>query len=450
VASLTSPVVGQRAALVRAVNDAEARGVRTGVAVCDEDAEVLYRHRAGELFAPASNMKLLTAAAALHGLGQTYKFVTEFAVEAGSLVVKASGDPNWIADTSDDPAKVFGALAAALRQRGVTSLREVRLDHGTFTGPSRPATWPRDQFYAYYCAPTGPFVLQQGTFVVGISASGGRNARAALLAPQAGYAISGSIREVASSKGATYGAVDEGGSIRVRGKFYKKSPRVQIKTSVNSPSRWYRDALMHHLRAGGVSMSDGARPVDLGVVHKHQSALAAALTRILEDSSNFDAEQCMRVLGAESLGDGSLDGGRRAVRAAIGAIVGRVPDGVVVADGSGLSKENRITPGLLVVTMYQLSVKGLAVPLCEHLPVAGKTGTLRKRFLGSDLVGRVRAKTGWIRGASSLSGLVAGPDGRPRWFSILMNYDRGRGGLNKDLKKIQERIVAAVAGMSAG
>ena len=122
----------------------------------------------------------------------------------------------------------------------------------------------------------------------------------------------------------------------------------------------------------------------------------------------------------------------------------------MVADGSGLSKENRITPGLVVVTLYELSVKGLAVPLCEHLPVAGKTGTLRKRFLGSELVGRVRAKTGWIRGASSLSGLVAGPDGRPRWFSILMNYDRGRGGLNKDLKKIQEQIVAAVAGMSAG
>ena len=41
------------------------------------------------------------------------------------------------------------------------------------------------------------------------------------------------------------------------------------------------------------------------------------------------------------------------------------------------------------------------------------------------------------------------PDGKVRWFSILMNYDRGRGGVNKDLKRIQERIVSAVAGIGA-
>ena len=60
----------------------------------------------------------------------------------------------------------------------------------------------------------------------------------------------------------------------------------------------------------------------------------------------------------------------------------------------------------------------------------------------------VRAKTGWIRGASSLSGCVESADGSRRWFSILMNYDRSKGGFNKTCKRIQEDIVAAVAGMS--
>jgi D-alanyl-D-alanine carboxypeptidase len=85
--------------------------------------------------------------------------------------------------------------------------------------------------------------------------------------------------------------------------------------------------------------------------------------------------------------------------------------------------------------------------LRDSLAVSGRTGTLRKRFVGTDLVGRVRAKTGWIRGASALSGLVELPNGKRRWFSILMNYDRKRNGVNKDLKRIQETVVRAVAGI---
>ena len=443
-AALTAPALGQQRALERAVAAAEAQGVRTGVVVCTEDADILYRHRAGELFAPASNMKVLTAAVTLSRLGRDYQFVTDFAVVDGVLCVRASGDPNWISGTEHDPEVVLGAVGAALRSRGVQALRGVSLDAGVFTGPSRPATWPQDQLYAYYCAPTGAFVLQQGTFVIAISASGGRDARARLISPPAGYPIRGAIREVASSKGATYGAIDEGQTVRVRGKFYAKSPRVEIKTSVRDPARWFEDTLVEQIARVGVSVSSTAPQPDLGVVYRCKTPLAAALRRMLEDSSNFDAEQCLRVLGAEAIDDGSLAGGVRAMRQGIAALVGRVPAGVVLADGSGLSKENRITPGLLVVAMYELEKLGLSDELLRHLPVAGQSGTLRRRFVGGDLAGKVRAKTGWIRGASSLSGVVERSGGDRCWFSILMNYDRSRGAMNKGLKKLQEDMVAAV------
>ena len=64
------------------------------------------------------------------------------------------------------------------------------------------------------------------------------------------------------------------------------------------------------------------------------------------------------------------------------------------------------------------------------------------------MIGKVRAKTGWIRGASALSGVVEGASEK-RWFAILMNYDRSRSGVNKDLKRLQEDIVAAVYGMQS-
>ena len=446
---LATAAVGQRDRIERAVREAESRGVRTGVAICDDDGDVLFRHRAAEAFAPASNMKLLTAAALLQGLGKDFTFQTVFRVAEGELVVEASGDPNWIRGSAHDPDKLFGRVVAALRERGVRSLRGVRLDAGAFTGPGRPSTWPQNQLYTYYCAPTGGFVLEQGTFLTRIARSGGSAANVRLLAPATGYEIQGSIREVSSRKGATYGAIDQDGAVRVRGKFYRKSPPVEIRTAVNHPERWYEDALQHALRGGGVRVARGAAAHAGGVVYRHASSLRPALRRILEDSSNFDAEQCLRVLGARTQRDGSLAGARKALREQVVALVGQEPVGLEVFDGSGLSKENRLTPGLLVVAMFELERRGLGDALRDALPVAGRTGTLRSRFRGTDLVDRVRAKTGWIRGASSLSGVVTCADGERRWFSILMNYDRSRGGLNKDLKKLQEQIVAAAAGVRA-
>lgn len=437
----------QLTAIKRAVADAEARGVRTGVAICDARGKVYYRHRATEVFTPASNMKLLTAAGVLQGLGDQFQFRTVFRIEAGVLLVEASGDPNWLQGTKHDPKSIFRRVARALHARDRTRIRGVQLVTGSFGGPSRPPTWPKDQYYAYYCAPTGGFVLQQGVFLMSIQQSGASKASVQLVAPEAGYPIEGSIAEVSAKKGAVYGAIDRGDAIRVRGKFYKRSPRVEIKTSMNDPEKWYRDTLIHHLQGAGIRIDPRAPDNGAALIYEHRSGVAPALRRMLEDSSNFAAEQCLRVLGQQTLDDGSFKGGCLALRGQLVDLVGRVPETLKIVDGSGLSKENRITPGLVLVTMFKGFGGESGSLLRNALAVGGETGTLSKRFRGTDLVGRVRAKTGWIRGASSLSGLVEMPSGGVRWFSILMNYDRGRGGLNKDLKRIQERIVAGVDGL---
>jgi D-alanyl-D-alanine carboxypeptidase/D-alanyl-D-alanine-endopeptidase (penicillin-binding protein 4) len=434
--------------LARAVEAAEALGARTGVAVVDGDGKVLYRHRSGEAFAPASNMKVLTAAAVLSGLGSDFEFVTEFALRNGRLVVTASGDPNWIRDTAHAPADVFAGVARALQQAGATSVGGIDLIAGDFTGPTRPATWPQDQLHTYYCAPTGPFVLEQGVFWLRLQPAAGERADVDLVAPVAAIALRNQVTMQDGKKNVVYGAIDGGdGSVRVTGRFPRRSTPVEIRTAMSDPQQWYRLALEKALTDAGLVVG---RPTDLAdrVVHRHRSDLKQAVLRMLEDSSNFDAEQCLRVLGHQR-GDGSLAGGTAALQKELQQLLGQVPDAAVFADGSGLSKQNRLTPGLLVVAMVQAS-RGKAGPVLRAcLPVAGQSGTLTDRFVGTDLVGRVRAKTGWIRGASALSGLVEGKDGRVRWFSILMNYDPKVDGLNKDLKQLQEQIVRAIDTLDA-
>ncbi len=432
--------------IAREIEAAEALGARTGVVVCDGEGRILWKSRATEAFAPASNMKLLTAAACIGGLGADHVFETAFSLRAGRLVVAASGDPNWIHDSAHAPEIVFGEVAAALQRLGVKSVAGIELDRGTFVGPDRPPDWPQDQLYTYYCAPTGPFVLEQGTLLVSIAAAGGAEARAELVAPPADLPVRGSIALVDAKKGATYGASDVGDAVLVRGKFPRKSPPVQIRSSVREPSVWFESSLRRALAAAGITIG-GEPGVRDQVVHTHRSELRQALLRMLEDSSNFDAEQCLRVLGDRTARDGSLAGGLAAMHAQLEKLVGRIPEGVVLRDGSGLSKDSRVTPGLLLVAMYSASKGKGGALLRDCLPVSGQSGTLADRFVGTPLVGRVHAKTGWIRGVSSLSGLVVGKSGAVRWFSILMNYDPRTNGLNKDLKAAQERIVAAIDAM---
>jgi len=427
-----------------AIAAAEKLGARTGVCVLDARGRVLFERRANEAFAPASNQKLLTAAAVLQGLGQEHRFVTRFELKDGALVVRASGDPNWISGTAHSPADRFGEVIAELQRRGIRAVSDVVFDAGTFTGPTRPAGWPQDQLYTYYCAPTGPFVLDQGIFWLRIDPRGRTNTAAVRLdGPMIGPSLQGKITLVRKRGVSSCGAIDRGDRVLVRGKLSQRSGAIRIRTAVIDPKRWYERTLRELLKRAGIAVSAAAAAPPDGPVHEVTTTVGPALLRMLEDSSNFDAEQLLRVLGDRTRNDGSLRGGLAAMRENLTALIGALPDAVVLADGSGLSRANRVTPAVIARSLHRAKEQPFGGMLRSALPIAGRTGTLKKRFVGTDLVDRVWAKTGWIRGVSSLSGYVE-RDGQVLSFAILMTYDKKRNGLNKDLKRLQERIVAAI------
>ncbi|MGE3174119.1 MAG: D-alanyl-D-alanine carboxypeptidase/D-alanyl-D-alanine-endopeptidase [Planctomycetota bacterium] len=444
VAALAAVAPSQdRGGVDAAIAAAEADKVRTGVAAVELDGTFAVRHRADERFVPASNLKLVTAAAVLRGLTPGYRFTTRFALRQGRLQVRAGGDPNWIAGTEHAPEGMYRGLVAALQRLGVERLRGIDLDPGPFTGPDRPADWPQDQLDAYYCAPTGPFVLEQGTFVVRLEPAGSI-AAAALVAPFVQVPMEGRVAVTDARRGAVYGAYDRGDRIRLQGKIWRGSDPVEIRVAVREPGRWFELALEQALLAGGIRVDAGAPSTSCEELYEFRTPLLPALQRTLEDSSNFDAEQLARVLGAERRGDGSLAAGVTAVRAEVEDMLGGAADGLQLVDGSGLSRGNLVTPALLVRVLRATAAAPEAAPYVDALPLAGRTGTLEDRFTGSRVAGRVRAKTGWIRGASALSGLLQRSDGSRCAFAILMNYDPGRAGLNQKLKQLQERIVEAL------
>jgi D-alanyl-D-alanine carboxypeptidase len=266
-------------------------------------------------------------------------------------------------------------------------------------------------------------------------------------APSTPLAIRGGIRMTGDAAlGARYGVLDAGGELQAAGHFLRRSPPVTVEGALRDPEAVFRRVLVGALDRAGVRVGiESGAPHGAEVARDllvHRSPLAMALAPMLKESSNFHAEQVFRVLGARLHGLATFPSSALALRAQLEALLGPLPAALQIADGSGLSRDNRATARVLAGALAAALREPALAEIATYLPRPGE-GTLRRRFRGASGAARVRAKSGWIRGASGLVGLVDG-----KVFAILMNYDPQRQGLNDKLKVLQERIVESIAAQS--
>jgi D-alanyl-D-alanine carboxypeptidase/D-alanyl-D-alanine-endopeptidase (penicillin-binding protein 4) len=172
-------------------------------------------------------------------------------------------------------------------------------------------------------------------------------------------------------------------------------------------------------------------------------ALAEVLDLGLAYSNNFIAEQVLRTLAWRMTGEpGGWTAGEDILRGYWSAL-GNDPDGIVIENGSGLSRTGRLTTtGLVDLLAMAARGKGPGQSLIDALPVAGEPGTLRARLRLSGK--RVRAKTGTLDDVSGLTGVITAEDGTPQIaFSILINA-RDVARLDAPVRRaIEDRIVTS-------
>ncbi|MGH2921710.1 MAG: D-alanyl-D-alanine carboxypeptidase/D-alanyl-D-alanine endopeptidase [Gaiellaceae bacterium] len=197
--------------------------------------------------------------------------------------------------------------------------------------------------------------------------------------------------------------------------------RYRGRTSRN-PALAAAEIFREALRAAGVSIAGrtlvGTSAEDaLPLASTSSVPLEHVLRFMNRESDNFTAEVLLKHLGTQLTDQGTTFAGSAVVRQILAEQ--QIPlVGVRIVDGSGLSRLNRLTPATLVAMLR----KGYDDPLVREvllssLPVAGRTGTLRRRMRSSPAAGRVHAKTGTTREASALSGYVK----RRYVFAILQN-----------------------------
>ena len=425
---------------------------------------VVYRHDAGLLLTPASNLKLLTTSAALDRFGPDFAFRTQLVLHAGDLILVGDGDPalgdaelltkvGWDVDT------VFKQWAAGLRAAGVTRANRVAVDDSVFD----PAElfhphWPADQRLSRYEAEVAGVSLNANCLDVFVRPTLAGRSVAVRADPATAYApVADDCLTGRGTVGLTRGG--DSNAVTVRG-HADAANVVPMSIPIHDPPLFAATVLGEAVVAAGVPVADRAVKREVTaraavadhdpayrVLAVNQTPLSAVLARANKDSMNLYAECLCKRLGADANGGG---GGTWATgTAAVDAFCRKVgiPDGQDrLDDGCGLSKSNGVTAAAITQVLTYDFAGPNAAPFMASLAVAGTDGTLADRFPRSPLRGRVLAKTGTVNGVSCLSGYLHARDGQWYAFSILMNHVPP-GGVGKP---VQERIVKAIDDDAAG
>lgn len=472
----SAPTAEARAALATRI-DGILSGSRWGrsrfavLAVDGETGDTVYARNAHEALAPASNLKVLTTAAALHHLGPDFRWMTWVTTEApvvqgvvqGDLLVYGTGDPALGPGSRSEPG-AFDELAAQLAARGIRRVEgRVVGDASYFEGPDRVDRWDPRDLNDWFAAAAPALGFNGNVVQLRVEAGpAGHFPTVHFDPPVGGVDVDMRALTVAGRPAARMHMLrdDPLEPIRVEGEIAATGRDVYRTMTVQDPVRFAAHAFVEALSEAGIEVTGGTGTIrdravsplssarvftgsQHRVLARHRSApLLDALAVVNLESHNLYADLVLKTLGRVVEGDGSFAGGARVVRRFLEDEIG-VPAGVVeMYDGSGLAADDRASAAALVAALRHALSSPLGEALLQTLPEAG-TRQMR-RMTRTAAARNLRAKTGTIEGVSALSGVVRSADGRPLVFSILGNDLPSAWGA----KRLEDEIGAALAAWS--
>jgi D-alanyl-D-alanine carboxypeptidase/D-alanyl-D-alanine-endopeptidase (penicillin-binding protein 4) len=445
-----SPPVQELRAELGRVFDAPvmARGI-WGVDIRSLDTgETLYRVNAGKLMMPASNMKILTVAAAAETLGWDFRFTTSLETIApvddgdgvlhGDLFVRSNGDPS-INSRNGRAEAVLTEWADALKAAGIREIRgRVIGDDQAFDEEGIGPGWSWDYLEAGYAAPSGALQFNENTapLVIAPAAAPGEPA-VVTLAPGTGLTVVNRAVTVAAGgeESVTFGRRVDGAVIEVSGSIPVGGKPLRRTVAVSNPTLFLAQAVKDGLAARGVAVTGAAADMDdvaaefaaAGGVERrvlvatHSPTLLEIGTVLMKVSQNLYAETFLKAVGASRGGLGTTRGGRAVVRELLSSW-GIPDDAYVMSDGSGLSRYNYVSAGMVTALLeHMYRDPKHRESFVTTLPIAGKDGTISTRMRRTRAEANAVAKTGSIANVRSLSGFVRTRDGEMVVFSILAN-----------------------------
>lgn len=405
---------------------------RWGILVQSVEAETpLYGENAEAYFTPASNVKLLTTAAVLQHFGPDYRIQTRIYASGSPpilsrLHIVGRGDPSL---TNDH----LMAIAQQLQTQGVEVIEELAIEDSHFPESGINGTWEYDDIHYFYGAAVNSLILNRNHFDL-------------VLEPQQidePVKLTGNddigFQQWQIENNAVTAAADTPYSVTIQGRLGQ--PQLHIRGELaqdtesdlwgiayRDPTAYARDRINQILTDAGIRVEQTrilATPqlpdTNAQPLHITSPSLAILIQNTNQASDNLYAEALLHKHGVAFNFPTTLDNSLQALQQTL-TTLGVNPDSYLLRDGSGLSRHNLVSPEALVQTLIAMARSPYAAAYRDSLPIAGVSGTLRRRFVATPLEGQLRAKTGTLTGVSTLSGyLDTSAYGRVA-FSIMLNH----------------------------
>ncbi len=452
---------------------AVARGLWGIYVVSLDSGTPLYALNQDKLFTPASNAKLFTTAAIFGLIGPDYRFKTtvetfgsldKYGRLNSDLVLVGRGDPNLSGRTlpynvrterKTPPIQVLQNLADQLVLHGLKYVDgDVVADDSYFVFERYGEGWAQDDLAREWGAPVSALTINDNVIFVDVKPADRAGDRAFLsITPfPEYYKIDNRVMTTPQGTGPRTVSINrEPGSSQLTfwGNIPQDDPGFGEALAIEDPADFsarlfrqlleergvtiYGRARTHHtelastqtfsvtsIASGG---GDSTRPTVPGplVLASYQSQPVAQDLRVINKvSQNLHAELMLRLLGKEKGTSGSIEGGLEILRGFL-VNAGIKPDQFVFYDGSGLSREDLVTPEAVVALLRYCHQQPWGGLYEDTLPVAGVDGSLSDRFRNTPAAGAVRAKTGSLLHVYSLAGYATTQSGRHIVFSVMTN-----------------------------
>lgn len=422
-----------------------------GVKVLDADnGKVLYSRNSTKALMPASNMKLITTAAAIEILGADYEFVTSVYYKDGNLIVKGSGDPltgdkSTLAKNNHRFGWEFEQIIGGLKAAGIDSVDDIIVDSSVFDDKLVHPSWPTEQLNRHY-APEVCGINYNGNCIEVVAFPSGSNV-AFTKEPDTSYVNITNRASINSKRTNTVWISRLGGSnnMTLYGKCFQRS--VPILVTIHRPAVYFGYLLAEEMMSKGFGVQGSIVEAHIEIdtklknIANFKTPLKDVVSRSNCDSFNLAAECLAKKISAAGT-KGHIGGqwshAGEIVEQYLKSLSLNTSD-FVYDDGCGLSRENRVSAELIADLLLHIYNSPQKQYFIDTLAVGGVKGSspVRRYFTDDKYKGKIYAKSGSISGVQAMSGYCNTEKG-VIIFSILINNTNGstRTALNNIIKAI--------------
>lgn len=412
-----------------------------------EDSKELFKYNSLKNFVPASVNKLYVTAGSLKLLGSDYRYHTDLYLAGdlaldgrfiGDIIIKGSGDPTLSKVFYEDPTVIFDDWIQQLQLLGVKSIvGNIIGDDDFFDDDYYAVGWDYKDLKEPFAAQVNALSIFENKVDITVIPSDSLNQSPSYaLYPETEFIEVGNYLSTVRPSERSFLSIvtsPHSNSVELYGNIYTRE-RMDLQKeqiAISDPTLFFLELFRQrmdeyeiYLEGEIIDIDDLEQDIDYSSLEKIEGWTSPPIKDIVKEinkaSNNLVAEMLLKTLAREKTGVGSFENGTQ-VLADFLVSMGINPSMIVIKDGSGLSRNNLISPYGMARFLQAVYQSNIRADFMASLAKPGEKGTLQNRLIGSEAEKRVTAKTGSMNNVSTLAGYIKTKNNKTLAFCIMVN-----------------------------